>query len=111
MNKMWKTKDKIKAALIQMSATPDKEENVAKALRLTCRAIDKKAQLIILPECFYFRGAISRQPSGKRCAVHRQECTFQDRDIQYLSGCWSYQKEECDPACMDEFEVRGHHRS
>lgn len=58
MNKMWKSKKTIKVAVIQLFASQNKEANVSRAERLTQQAIQKGAELIVLPECFYFRGEL-----------------------------------------------------
>lgn len=48
----------MKAAVIQLSSTTDKSENLKKALDFVRRAIDRRARLIALPEVFIFRGRI-----------------------------------------------------
>ncbi len=45
---------KLKVALVQMSAGPDKEANVARACRLVERAAAKGARFVLLPEVFSF---------------------------------------------------------
>jgi deaminated glutathione amidase len=45
----------LNVALVQMNATDDKPENVQKALMWVSRAIQKKADFILLPEMFNFR--------------------------------------------------------
>src|SRR3989338_7857552 len=46
----------MKTAVIQLNATNDKKRNIETALALTRRAADKKAEFILLPEAFNFRG-------------------------------------------------------
>ena len=43
-------------ALIQVNAGSDKRKNLDQALRLTLQAIRNKAEFILLPEIFHFRG-------------------------------------------------------
>jgi len=51
----------MKIAVIQMQATTDKKKNVAKALQLVQKAITQKAEFILLPEAFCFRGKMKSQ--------------------------------------------------
>lgn len=53
---MWKNSKKIDVAVIQMSSTADKARNIARALSMTEEALCKKTNLVVLPECFWFRG-------------------------------------------------------
>ena len=46
----------MKVALLQYCAGPDKTANLSKALDLSREAIEKKAQFILLPEVFNYRG-------------------------------------------------------
>lgn len=46
----------MKVAVIQLNAQADKAKNIDKALLLTGQAIRKKAELIVLPEAFSYRG-------------------------------------------------------
>ena len=48
----------MKVAIIQLGATADKARNLKKAVDFVCRAIDRRARLIVLPEVFIFRGRI-----------------------------------------------------
>ena len=50
----------MKVALIQMNAGPDKEKNLRKAFFFIEKAIENKAQFILLPEVFNYRGGRSR---------------------------------------------------
>jgi predicted amidohydrolase len=50
---------KIRAAAIQLHAGPDKQKNVHKATQLIAQAAARKAQLIVLPEVFNWRGKSS----------------------------------------------------
>ena len=51
----------MKAAVIQLRATDKKEENIAKAVSFVRQAVSKKAELIVLPEVFNYRGALKTQ--------------------------------------------------
>lgn len=46
----------MKAAVIQFNATDDKQKNIRKAVLLARRAIARKAEFILLPEAFHYRG-------------------------------------------------------
>lgn len=46
----------MKVVLIQLNAGPDKRKNIDRALRLVMEAVRKKAQWVILPEVFNYRG-------------------------------------------------------
>jgi len=46
----------MKVALLQLCASQDKDANLARAIAMSREAIDKKAQWILLPEVFNFRG-------------------------------------------------------
>lgn len=46
----------MKVALIQLNAGDDKKRNLDRALRLTLEAIRRKAEFILLPEVFNYRG-------------------------------------------------------
>ena len=46
----------MKTAVIQLRATADKKRNVARALRLIENAVKERAQFILLPEMFNYRG-------------------------------------------------------
>ena len=48
----------MKTAVIQLGATADKERNLKKAVDFVRQAVDRRAQLIVLPEVFIFRGDI-----------------------------------------------------
>ncbi len=52
----YQLKAEMKIALIQINAGADKKKNLDKALRLTLKAIRQKAEFILLPEVFNFRG-------------------------------------------------------
>jgi len=51
----------MKVALIQFNATEDKEKNVRRAKKFVQQAILEKAQWILLPEVFNFRGDVSNK--------------------------------------------------
>ncbi len=53
----------MKIALIQLNAGPDKEKNIGRALRFVLKAIQNKAQFILLPEIFHYRGPSSHVSS------------------------------------------------
>ena len=55
----------MKIALIQLSAAHHKKKNLDKALRLTLRAVLNKAQFILLPEVFNYRG-----PAHQKTGYH-----------------------------------------
>lgn len=65
---MWKTK--IKIALIQMSASKNKEDNIRRTVKMVKKAADGGAEMILLPECFYFRGEIEKGELRKNIAEH-----------------------------------------
>lgn len=46
----------MKTAVIQLNASDNKERNIERALRLVRRAAARKAEFILLPEAFNFRG-------------------------------------------------------
>ena len=46
----------MKVALVQLCANADKEANINRALRLVKKAVARKAQFILLPEVFNYRG-------------------------------------------------------
>ena len=46
----------LKVALLQLCARGDKAANLSKALDLSQEALEKGAQLVLLPEVFNFRG-------------------------------------------------------
>ena len=48
--------NKMRVAVIQMHSGEDKKENLRSAVRLLHKAISRKAQFILLPEIFNFRG-------------------------------------------------------
>src|SRR3989344_1575898 len=48
----------MKVALVQLGAAADKKKNLQKAKNLCLRAIRNKAEFILLPELFYYRGAL-----------------------------------------------------
>ena len=48
---------KLRAAVIQMNAGPNKTANIEQAFALTQQAIRRQAKLICLPEVFHFRGS------------------------------------------------------
>lgn len=50
----------MKIALIQLNAGPDKKRNIDRALRFILEAIRSKAQFILLPEVFNYRGPLNR---------------------------------------------------
>jgi predicted amidohydrolase len=49
----------VKVALVQLSATKDKKENVEKAQQLVRRAAARGAKFILLPEVFNYRGPLN----------------------------------------------------
>jgi predicted amidohydrolase len=51
---MWKTK--IKTALVQMAASDRKDDNIRRAVSLVEKAAVQGAAVVVLPECFTFRG-------------------------------------------------------
>jgi len=51
----------MKVAVIQLNATKFKERNLSKALSFVHRAIKSKADFILLPEVFVYRGALTSQ--------------------------------------------------
>jgi len=53
-------KQKLKVAAIQMAAGPNPAQNIKTAITLVKRAIRAKAQFIVLPEMFGFRGSAKR---------------------------------------------------
>ena len=58
----------MKIAVVQMGAGRDKEQNVAKALRLTGEAVARGARLVALPEVFNYRGALKSASDRRRVA-------------------------------------------
>ncbi len=52
---------KMKIALIQFNAGPDKGDNIARALDLVRRAVENGAQFVLLPEIYNFRGDVRDQ--------------------------------------------------
>ncbi len=48
-------------AAVQFNAGPDKEANFAAVLRLACAAAARGAQLVVLPEVFFWRGERSEE--------------------------------------------------
>ncbi len=48
----------MKVALIQFNAGPDKNDNIARAFDLVRRAVENKAQFVLLPEIYNFRGDV-----------------------------------------------------
>jgi len=57
----------MKAAVVQLKAGLNKKENIAKAVSLVRKAICNKAELILLPEAFSYRGPLD-SPSQKKQA-------------------------------------------
>lgn len=51
----------MKVALVQINAGTDKQDNLQKVIRFISQAANKKAELILLPEVFLYRGPINRQ--------------------------------------------------
>ncbi len=51
----------MKVALIQMNAVADKKKNVAKAVNFVENAIKKRAEFILLPEVFNYRGRLDKK--------------------------------------------------
>jgi predicted amidohydrolase len=48
----------MKTAVIQLNATDDKQRNIKKALSFVGQALQKRAEFILLPEVFSFRGRV-----------------------------------------------------
>ena len=51
----------MRAAVIQLKASDDKQKNIRQALTLTQKAIRKGAKFILLPEVFVFRGELKKE--------------------------------------------------
>jgi len=49
----------VKAAVIQFHSSENKKYNIQKAVRFVCEALQNKAQFVVLPEVFHYRGAKS----------------------------------------------------
>ncbi len=60
----------MKAAVVQMRSTEDREANLRRALRLVGRAADAGARLICLPEAFHYRGRMP-PPEGISAVAER----------------------------------------
>lgn len=80
----------LRAAVLQLSAGPDKKSNLAKALRLIHRACAARVRLVALPENFLFRGSdrefknVPEPLNGPSLRALRQ--TAADRRIYLLAG-------------------------
>ena len=48
------------AAIVQMNSTPDLSENLKQAEVLVKKAVDERARLVVLPECFAYRSTLMR---------------------------------------------------
>ncbi len=49
----------MKIALVQLDAGPDKDKNIRRALSFVKEAVERKAQFILLPEVFNYRGDLA----------------------------------------------------
>ena len=49
----------MKRALVQLDAGPDKDKNIRRALSFVKEAVERKAQFILLPEVFNYRGDLA----------------------------------------------------
>ncbi len=71
----------MKIALVQMNSGPDKDRNIARAILFVRRAIQKKAEFILLPEVFHFRGALDKEAALQHVAESipgKTTCCFQE---------------------------------
>ena len=65
----------MKVALIQTNAGADKKKNVERALSFAQEAARKKAQFIVLPETFNYRGRPHPQKGYRPVAVSAESIT------------------------------------
>jgi predicted amidohydrolase len=87
--------EKFRVAAVQMTSTPDLEQNLNNALRLSRDAIDEGAGLVVLPECFALLGPEAAKlevaealPSGGPILARFQELA-QSRNVELvLGGFW-----------------------
>jgi predicted amidohydrolase len=68
----------MKVALVQFNSGPDKSENLRRASLFIRKAIDRKAQWILLPEVFNYRGDLTHPENFKAAAENLKGASIRE---------------------------------
>jgi len=85
----------IRVAVAQMTSGPDVDKNLEAVGRLVARAVDERARLLVLPECFAYLGPEAGKlalaeplPGGGRILAHCAKLAREGKIELVLGGFW-----------------------